>query len=100
LLSEINTDTNQPHTPPTTPKTGHRRQLFLPLALKSDIALSIPAGSQESSDDEEILIATRNLFAFLVGESLVATQKNLTLFSVFIQISETLKKFEFSNADG
>jgi hypothetical protein len=100
LLPDINTNTDQPHTPPTTPETGPGRQLFLPLVLKSDTALLVPADSQESSDDEEILTAMRNLFAFLAGEFLVATQRNPTLFSVFIQISETLKKFEFSNADG
>jgi hypothetical protein len=100
LLSEISTNTGQPHTPPMTPKAGSGYQLFLPITLKSDMGLTVPTGLQESSKDEGTLVATRNLFAFLAGESLVATQKTPTLFSVFIQISETLKQFGFSNADG
>jgi hypothetical protein len=64
------------------------------------MALSVPTGSHGTSDDEETLIATRNLFAFLAGECLVATPETPTVFSIFIKISETLKQFGFSNADG
>jgi hypothetical protein len=64
------------------------------------MALSVPSGSHGMSDDEDTLVATRNLFAFLAGECLVATQETPTVFSIFIKISETLKQFGFSNADG
>lgn len=100
LSSEINTSANEPHTPPSTPKTVSACRLFLPITLKSDMALSVPTGSQGLSDDDEALVVTRNLFAFLVGGSLVATRETPTVFSVFIKISEMLKRFGFSNADG
>ncbi|KEQ77575.1 hypothetical protein M436DRAFT_36432 [Aureobasidium namibiae CBS 147.97] len=104
LLSELalpsDTGKSLAHTPPLTPKTGSGCRVFLPIALKPDMALSVPSDSQKLSDDEEILVATRNLFAFLAGGSLVATQRNPTIFSVFIKISETLKQLGFSNANG
>ncbi|KAI4715760.1 hypothetical protein E4T48_08043 [Aureobasidium sp. EXF-10727] len=102
LPSETNIESNttEPHTPPMTPKIGSRCELFLPIALKSDMVLSVPTGSQELSGDEETLVAARNLFAFLAGESLVATQRTPTIFSVFSKVSETLKQFGFSNLDG
>ncbi|KAG9918304.1 hypothetical protein KCU98_g11284, partial [Aureobasidium melanogenum] len=108
LLSELvvpfemdfNTSTGEPHTPPMTPKSESRCQLFLPITLKSDMALSVPNNCQGLSSDEETLVTTRNLFAFLAGESLVATQESPTVFSVFIKVSESLKQFGFSNFDG
>lgn len=83
-----------------TPKSGSRYQLFLPITLKSDVALSVPNGCQGISSDEETLVATRNLFAFLAGKSLVATQENPNVFSVFIKVADALKQFGFSNFDG
>lgn len=68
--------------------------------MKSDITLSVSTGSLRLSDDEDTLVAIRNLFAFLAGESLVATRDTPTNFSVFVKISETLRQFGFSNADG
>lgn len=100
LFSEVDTSTSGPHTPPTTPNTGSGRRLFLPIQLKSDMALSVPSHSQGLSDDEETLLAMRNLFAFLAGAPLVSTRRAPTIFAVFIKISETLKQFRFSNADG
>lgn len=61
---------------------------------------SVPTSFQALSDDEETLVAMRNLFAFLAGESLVATQENPTVFSIFLKISDALKQFGFSNLDG
>lgn len=98
--TDINTNTGGPHTPPMTPKSGSRYQLFLPITLKSDVALSVPNGCQGISSDEETLVATRNLFAFLAGKSLVATQENPNVFSVFIKVADALKQFGFSNFDG
>ncbi|KAG9833885.1 DUF1740-domain-containing protein, partial [Aureobasidium melanogenum] len=98
--TDFDTSTGEPHTPPMTPKSESRSQLFLPITLKSDIALSVPNNCQGLSSDEDTLVTTRNLFAFLAGESLVATQENPTVFSVFIKVSESLKQFGFSNFDG
>lgn len=101
LLSlDFNTNKGEPRTPPLTPKTGSRCQLFLPITLKSDFALSVPTHCQDLKDDEETLVATRNLFAFLAGESLVATKENSDIFSVFLKVSDSLKQFGFSNLDG
>ncbi|KAH0408326.1 hypothetical protein KCU90_g22042, partial [Aureobasidium melanogenum] len=98
--TDFNPGTGEPHTPPMTPKSESRCQLFLPITLKSDTALPVPNNCQGLSSDEDTLVTTRNLFAFLAGESLVATQENPTVFSVFIKVSESLKQFGFSNFDG
>jgi hypothetical protein len=47
-----------------------------------------------------MLILFRNLFAFLVGQSLVATPQCNSLFCIFVKVSELLARFEFSNLDG
>ncbi|KAK6007241.1 hypothetical protein QM012_006249 [Aureobasidium pullulans] len=102
LETDSRQNTGEPHTPPMTPKGGSRCQLFVPIALKSDMVLSlpVPTGFQGLSGDEETLVTIRNLFAFLAGKSLVATQENPTAFSVFSRVSESLKQFGFSNLDG
>ncbi|PNS18303.1 hypothetical protein CAC42_7672 [Sphaceloma murrayae] len=51
------------------------------------------------SEDEEALIGIRNLFAFLCGQSLVATERRFTLFSIFMRIADLLQHYEFSNMD-
>lgn len=84
-----------------TPRSGSsEHQLFMPIALKSDSELRPPSNSEELSDDDETLVAVRNFFAFLGGQSLVATQRRPTVFSIFMKLSETLKQFGFSNFDG
>ncbi|KAK0618672.1 hypothetical protein DIS24_g11634 [Lasiodiplodia hormozganensis] len=76
--------------------------LYLPLKLSSDGQVPTPGGTPPpmTPDDLETLVATRNLFAFLVGQSLVATPSRQSIFAIFIQISEMLKHYEFSNLDG
>ncbi|KAF4304802.1 hypothetical protein GTA08_BOTSDO08187 [Botryosphaeria dothidea] len=76
--------------------------LYLPLKLSSDGQVPTPGGSAPpmTPDDLETYIATRNLFAFLVGQSLVATPTRQTIFAIFLQVSELLKHYEFSNLDG
>ncbi|THX34055.1 hypothetical protein D6D12_01178 [Aureobasidium pullulans] len=92
---------DDPSTPPTTPKSGSTNYLlFMPIALKSDSVLSPTSNSQGLSEDEETLVAIRNLFAFLTGQSLVATRSNPTVFSVFMRLAETIREFGFSNFDG
>ncbi|KAL2035295.1 hypothetical protein VTO58DRAFT_101212 [Aureobasidium pullulans] len=109
LLSEMvlpletvaNLRLDDPSTPPTTPKSGSTNYLlFMPIALKSDSVLSPTSNSQGLSEDEETLVAIRNLFAFLTGQSLVATRSNPTVFSVFMRLAETIREFGFSNFDG
>ncbi|CAD0021942.1 unnamed protein product [Aureobasidium pullulans] len=92
---------DDPSTPPTTPKSGSTNYLlFMPIALKSDSVLLPTSNSQGLSEDEETLVAIRNLFAFLTGQSLVATRSNPTVFSVFMRLAETIREFGFSNFDG
>lgn len=94
-------DLNDPHTPPMTPRSGiTESQLFMPITLKSDSHLNLPTRSEGLSDDDETLVAVRNFFAFLSGQSLVATRRHDSLFSIFMKLSETLKEFGFSNFDG
>ncbi|TKA80194.1 hypothetical protein B0A49_01958 [Cryomyces minteri] len=115
-----------PTTPPMTPKrtvTGTSRtessigsrsisdtfddvqretHLYLPIALSTDTAGSLPANSEPNPtyEDMETVVAVRNLFAFLVGQSLVATENRPSLFSIFMKVSSLLQMYEFSNLDG
>ncbi|KAK4947501.1 hypothetical protein LTR66_014185, partial [Elasticomyces elasticus] len=76
--------------------------LYLPIALAtgSSAPASQGAAVQPGTENLETLVAVRNLFAFLVGQSLVATEKWSSMFAIFIGISELLRLFEFSNIDG
>ncbi|KAI9814258.1 MAG: hypothetical protein M1827_003424 [Pycnora praestabilis] len=78
------------------------RHLYVPISLSANGLLDSPISTESglSSDDTEILITVRNLFAFLYGQSLVATTKHPSIFSIFLGISNLLKSFEFSNQDG
>lgn len=71
--------------------------LHLPIPLKGDV--SRPQ-FKASNDDLEALLTYRNLFAFLVGQSLVATQRSSSVFSILMDIAGLLSRFEFSNFDG
>lgn len=66
------------------------------MPLHSD--LSTPE-SRLDVDDVETLVLFRNFFAFLLGQALLSTPRHPTLFSVFIEISSLLKRFEFTNFD-
>ena len=46
------------------------------------------------------LVSVRNFFAFLVGQVLVGTRRLPTMFAVFMDIAESLHRFEFANMDG
>lgn len=59
-----------------------------------------PANTGLLDEETESLVAVRNLFAFLMGRSLVATQRCPTIFEIFLNISKQLKSHEFSNVDG
>ncbi|KAJ5578445.1 uncharacterized protein N7459_007409 [Penicillium hispanicum] len=71
--------------------------LYLPIPLNCDVSNPQARLSQE---DTETLLLFRNLFAFLLGQSLIATPKSSTLFSIFMDVAVLLARFEFSNLDG
>lgn len=71
--------------------------LYLPIPLNSDV--SNPQ-CRLSHEDTETLLLFRNLFAFLLGQSLIATPKSSSLFSIFMDVAVLLARFEFSNLDG
>ncbi|KAK4631434.1 hypothetical protein CLAFUW4_03545 [Fulvia fulva] len=121
---------NDPATPPLSPKRnaegtsstssrdsrGHYSQfseaqeahLYLPVKLSSDGAAHTPQGPTSTRPDGEkgamedlqTLIDYRNFFAFLCGQSLVATERRSTFFHIFLTIAGILKSFQFSNVDG
>ena len=74
--------------------------------MSSTLHLYIPLGLSPSTTGEvsaealENLVALRNLFAFLVGQVLVGTPKQPSLFSIFNNIAGLLRHYEFSNMDG
>lgn len=70
--------------------------LYMPLALSVDGA----AMPKYPIEDIDILVAVRNLFSFLVGQSLIATERRSSVFSIFMKISDLLRIYEFSNLDG
>jgi hypothetical protein len=76
--------------------------LYLPIALSAESAVSTSGQRPPSlsTNDIDTLISARNLFAFLIGQSIVATARKGSIFSVFLQISELLGRFGFSNLDG
>lgn len=71
--------------------------LHIPLPLQSDLTLPEPI---LTPDDIEMLVAIRNVFAFLVEGSLVATSSHSSIFSIFLRIADFLHRYEFTNLDG
>lgn len=80
---------------------GQPVHLYVPVKL-SDAAVTSSDIDPHSLpiDDIESLISARNLFAFLLGGRLIATERRPTFFEVFLEISEALQHFQFSNLDG
>ncbi|KAI9672386.1 MAG: hypothetical protein M1817_003408 [Caeruleum heppii] len=67
--------------------------LFFPIALS-------PNANTTSSENIEILLAVRNLFAFLTRQPLVVSPRRPTYFDVFLGIAEILEIQDFTNLDG
>lgn len=106
---------NVPTSPPSSPQTDNdssqgsrtlddsidepsrETHLFFPVALSADLTNS---QSKPSLDDLEAIVAVRNLFAFLLGQSLVATSRHPSLFSIFLTVSDLLTRLNFTNLDG
>ena len=71
--------------------------LCLPLPLRAD--LSNPT-TKPTTADIDTLLTVRNLFAFLLGLPLVATDKQSSLFTIFLKIADVMQRYEFTNLDG
>ncbi|KAF2849207.1 hypothetical protein T440DRAFT_140117 [Plenodomus tracheiphilus IPT5] len=75
------------------------KHLYMPIALSSDLAFT-PHEPQLNSQDTDTLVTYRNFFAFLIGQSLVATERHSDIFDIFLRIAEILSHYAFSNVDG
>ena len=75
--------------------------LYLPLKLSTDGVITATKQDipQLNDDDVESLIQARNLFAFLMGQSLVATEERSSFYAIFVGTAELLERFGFSNLD-
>lgn len=71
--------------------------LYLPIPFNSDVTNRQNGLSPEDIDS---LLLYRNLFAFLLGQALISTPRFPSLFSILLEVSELLRRFEFSNLDG
>ncbi|KAF1950093.1 hypothetical protein CC80DRAFT_497103 [Byssothecium circinans] len=78
------------------------KHLYVPIALSTDQTPITPTSQDPrlSAKDIDTLIAFRNFFAFLVGQSLVATPRHSEIFDIFMRISDILANYNFSNVDG
>ncbi|KIW18988.1 hypothetical protein PV08_03277 [Exophiala spinifera] len=74
-----------------------QKHVYLPLGFDTD--LSLP-GTEPQGNDLELVVLYRNFFAFLAGGALVATPRQVTVFSIMMGISTILKRFSFTNSDG
>lgn len=80
------------------PISGSQIQhVFLPLDLDGDYS---SPGSMPKGDDAELLLLYRNWVAFMVGQALVASHRQVSLFSIFLGISTLLRRLGFGNLDG
>jgi hypothetical protein len=75
------------------------RHMYVPIALSSDGAFTAQE-QQLSNKDIDTLITYRNFFAFLIGQSLLATERHSDIFDIFLRISDILHHYAFSNVDG
>ena len=71
--------------------------LYIPIPFHGDVSRPQFTAMYE---DLEALLTVRNLFAFLVGQSLISSSRVPSLFSIFLDVSAQLTRFEFSNFDG
>lgn len=78
------------------------KHLFMPIALSTDQAPITPQRSDPrlSTKDIDTLVTYRNFFAFLIGQSLVATPRHPDIFDIFMRVSDILQHYNFSNVDG
>jgi hypothetical protein len=75
------------------------KHMYVPIALSSDGAIT-PHEQQLNTTDIDTLVAYRNFFAFLIGQSLVANERHSDIFDIFLRIADILNHYAFSNVDG
>jgi hypothetical protein len=78
------------------------KHLYLPIQLSTDIAPITPNSAEPrlSSKDIDTLVTYRNFVAFLIGQSLIATERHPDIFDIFLRISDILQHYQFTNVDG
>lgn len=78
------------------------KHLFLPIQLSTDNAPITPTAQEPrlTAKDIDTLITYRNFVAFLIGQSLIATERHSEIFDIFMRISDILHHYQFSNVDG
>lgn len=64
------------------------KHMYMPIKLSGD------------PSDTELLVTYRNFFAFLIGQSLIATVRHSDIFDIFLRIADILSHYGFSNVDG
>jgi hypothetical protein len=75
------------------------KHLSMPISLSSDSAITA-SEPHLSEQDVDTLVTYRNFFAFLIGQSLVATTRHSDIFDIFTRIADILSHYAFSNVDG
>ncbi|CAA9961025.1 hypothetical protein PTMSG1_04409 [Pyrenophora teres f. maculata] len=75
------------------------KHMYVPIALSSDSAVT-PHEAKLNANDTDTLVTYRNFFAFLIGQSLVATERHSDIFDIFLRIGDILSHYAFSNVDG
>ncbi|KAK4545224.1 hypothetical protein LTR36_003403 [Oleoguttula mirabilis] len=88
--------------------SAQEAHLYLPIKLGADAPTAPATAALKTKTDApdpvtqdlQALIDIRNLFAFLCGQSLIATERKGSLFQIFMSIAGILKTYEFSNLDG
>ena len=76
---------------------GREKTLLLLLGFEHDYSDS---QVEPQGDDIELLVLYRNFFAFLSGGALVATARQVSLYSIFIGVGSMLKRYQFDVGDG
>jgi hypothetical protein len=76
------------------------KHMYVPIALSSDGAFTPQHEQRLSTKDIDTLVTYRNFFAFLIGQSLVATERHSDIFDIFLRIGDILQHYAFSNVDG
>ncbi|KAF1995635.1 hypothetical protein P154DRAFT_341994 [Amniculicola lignicola CBS 123094] len=78
------------------------KHLYVPIALSTDREPVTPTTGEPrlQTKDIDTLITYRNFFSFLVGQSIVATERHSEIFDVFMRVADILHYYQFSNIDG
>nr|POE86468.1 hypothetical protein CFP56_46652 [Quercus suber] len=71
--------------------------LYLPLGINLDVPT---VDVTVLTEDMQKLIDVRNFFAFLCGQSLIATERKQSFFDIFMTVARQLRTYGFSNLDG